>query len=152
MYRWPLTLLNFFHDSKNIIIAWSTYNGNFILYWTAMNNTVEYVHYCSIIRLSSNGQYCSFFKIIALYIYSIIHVHDVFTSHQYCNNEIHEEWIQIQLMIRSLEWVVILFSPFRCFIIPFLCSQHAIKFFDFSFSLCISVTNSFKHVQCIFKC
>lgn len=100
-----------------------------------INNTVGYVHCCSNIMLSSNGQYCYFFKIIALYIYSIIHVHVV------NNNEIHEEWIQIQLMIRSLEWVVILFSPFRCFIIPFLCSQHAIKFFDFSFSLCISVTN-----------
>lgn len=74
------------------------------------------------------------------------------------NNRIHEEEIQIQLMMMmgSLEWVVILFSPFRCFIIPFLCSQHAIKFFDFSFSLCISVTRAlvniiFKHVQFLFR-
>lgn len=97
-----------------------------------------------------------FSKIIAL-LYAFKHtccIHIIVNS----NNRIHEEEIQIQLMmmIGFLEWVVILFSPFRCFIIPFLCSQHAIKFFDFSFSLCISVTRAlvniiFKHVQFLFR-
>lgn len=111
---------------------------------------------CTLMFSSTLMGFFFFSKIIAL-LYAFNHtccIHIIVNS----NNRIHEEEIQIQLMMMmgSLEWVVILFSPFRCFIIPFLCSQHAIKFFDFSFSLCISVTralvnNIFKHVQFLFR-
>lgn len=75
-----MTLLNFFH-SKYIIIGQHIMENLFYI-GQQINNMVGHVHCCSNIMLSSNGQYCYFFKIIALYIYSIIHVHDVFTSHQ----------------------------------------------------------------------